>query len=396
MAHSWDDPDESTGIYDPTRASIQPADERWFISRDRQAKEQLSAAQIIQLCQDGTVSEATLVWREGLSGWTPLGEVPELAQALRAFSRIPPMPKTGVAFDSAVLPSLPLRGSLPSLPPPPSLPAAARYGNTTTPPQRMSIGGRMPSVIINEGKSPTPLPAGRLLSMLKFPEPYSIQMPGARRVGIWTLVLGASTLLVGTALGAVLFAGEESAKVAAVVELDLDDTSSRASAELPSDLAEGPAQPAAAGGALGSKSVLPRVVEESPAPPLGAPTLASKPEGASESRSGNGTPERKATSKAKAAPSPAVGNGFDAAAANRALASAASRAGRCKPAGGPTGPGQVRVTYAPSGSVKSVNVVTAKFQDTTTGSCLQMVFRSAKVPPFTGDDATVTKGFTIQ
>jgi len=88
-------------------------------------------------------------------------------------------------------------------------------------------------------------------------------------------------------------------------------------------------------------------------------------------------------------------NTFNREAAKAALAEAASQAKNCRPAGGPTGAGRVEVHYEPSGRVSSVNI-SSKFENTTTGSCVRMLFRRAKVPEFTGAPVvTVSKSFEI-
>jgi hypothetical protein len=89
-------------------------------------------------------------------------------------------------------------------------------------------------------------------------------------------------------------------------------------------------------------------------------------------------------------------NTFNREAAKSALAEAASQAKNCRPAGGPSGTGRVEVHYEPSGKVASVNILTGKFENTTTGSCVKMLFRRAKVPEFTGAPVvTVSKSFEI-
>ena len=88
-------------------------------------------------------------------------------------------------------------------------------------------------------------------------------------------------------------------------------------------------------------------------------------------------------------------NTFSREAAKAALAEAASQAKNCRPAGGPTGAGRVEVHYEPSGRVSNVTI-SSKFENTTTGSCVKMLFRRAKVPEFTGIPAvTVSKSFEI-
>jgi hypothetical protein len=89
-------------------------------------------------------------------------------------------------------------------------------------------------------------------------------------------------------------------------------------------------------------------------------------------------------------------NTFNREAAKAALAEAAAQAKNCRPAGGPNGTGRVQVHYEPSGKVSKVDILTGKFENTTTGSCVVMLFRRAKVPEFTGAPVvTVSKSFEI-
>jgi hypothetical protein len=87
---------------------------------------------------------------------------------------------------------------------------------------------------------------------------------------------------------------------------------------------------------------------------------------------------------------------FNRDAAKQALDDAAGQARNCRPAGGPSGSGQVQVRYEPSGKVANVQILTGKFENTTTGSCVKMLFRRAKVPEFTGAPVVVVvKKFEI-
>jgi hypothetical protein len=89
-------------------------------------------------------------------------------------------------------------------------------------------------------------------------------------------------------------------------------------------------------------------------------------------------------------------NTFNREAAKAALAEAAAQAKNCRPAGGPSGTGRVQVHYEPTGKVSKVDILTGKFENTTTGSCVVMLFRRAKVPEFTGAPVvTVSKSFEI-
>jgi len=98
-------------------------------------------------------------------------------------------------------------------------------------------------------------------------------------------------------------------------------------------------------------------------------------------------------SEAKAEPA-AVGSAVNDAAAS-ALGNAAKLAASCRPPGGAAGAGKARVIYSNDGEVQSVEILTAKFRDTLTGSCVRMVFRRAKIPAFKGEPPTFIKSFTI-
>ncbi|XXT18647.1 zinc-ribbon domain-containing protein [Sorangium sp. So ce429] len=92
---------------------------------------------------------------------------------------------------------------------------------------------------------------------------------------------------------------------------------------------------------------------------------------------------------------PASGAEFNRGAASSALGAAASSAKSCKKAGGPTGTGKVKVTFAPSGNVTSAEVQGAPFAGTSVGGCVARLFRGARVPAFGGGPVSVSKSFTI-
>jgi uncharacterized protein DUF4339 len=92
----------------------------------------------------------------------------------------------------------------------------------------------------------------------------------------------------------------------------------------------------------------------------------------------------------------APGSTFNREAARTALDDAAAQAKNCRPVGGPSGSGRVQVRYEPTGKVGAVSVLTPMFDNTTTGSCVVMVFRRASIPAFTGSPAVVmNKNFEI-
>lgn len=123
---------------------------------------------------------------------------------------------------------------------------------------------------------------------------------------------------------------------------------------------------------------------------------AEKPEHADKPEKAERTTEKAEKAEAsadapKAAPATAAVN--EAAAA--ALANSANLASSCRPRGGPSGAGKARVIYSNDGEVQSVEILTAKFRDTLTGSCVRMVFRRAKIPAFKGEPPSFIKTFTI-
>ncbi|MEI9938180.1 MAG: zinc-ribbon domain-containing protein [Pseudomonadota bacterium] len=94
-------------------------------------------------------------------------------------------------------------------------------------------------------------------------------------------------------------------------------------------------------------------------------------------------------------PPPADAQPFSKASAISALTAAASAAGSCKKAGGPTGAGKATVTFAPSGRVTTATVAGGSYAGTGVGGCVASVFRRAHVPPFSGSSVTVSKSFQI-
>jgi len=85
------------------------------------------------------------------------------------------------------------------------------------------------------------------------------------------------------------------------------------------------------------------------------------------------------------------------AAARVALGRAAAAAGSgCKQPDDPAGGGKVSVTFAPSGRVTAARVVGPPFAGTRIGGCIAATFRTATVPPFSGDPVVVTKDVVVR
>ncbi|WP_437528060.1 zinc-ribbon domain-containing protein [Sorangium sp. So ce726] len=123
-------------------------------------------------------------------------------------------------------------------------------------------------------------------------------------------------------------------------------------------------------------------------PAAATPAAAEKPASA---------PAAAAEKPAAPKPEPAASGGaeFNRGAASSALGAAAGSAKSCKKAGGPTGTGRVKVTFAPNGSVTSAEVQGAPFAGTSVGGCVARLFRGARVPAFGGGSVSVSKSFTI-
>jgi predicted Zn finger-like uncharacterized protein len=147
--------------------------------------------------------------------------------------------------------------------------------------------------------------------------------------------------------------------------------------------------------------------EEKPAPAASATAEEPKAPAPEEEKKQAVEPSKKAEAekpkpgvekKPEPKPEPIAGEGpsFNKGAAIAALSSAASSAGSCKRAGGPTGSGKVLVTFAPSGRVTTANVTGGSFGGTAVGGCVASIFRAARVPAFGGRPVTVSKSFTIR
>ncbi len=69
-----------------------PAQPTWHIAVNGQTQGPFGAQQIAQGISAGQINGATLVWNSGLSGWTPAGQVPQLAMYFEATPPPPPPP----------------------------------------------------------------------------------------------------------------------------------------------------------------------------------------------------------------------------------------------------------------------------------------------------------------
>ncbi len=376
-------------VFDPSRST---SDDRWYISRDGFAKEPVTAGQIIDLCTSGSITDATLVWREGLSDWSPLGEVPELAQALRAFSRHP-------SPSGAAPPPIPpgRRPSLPSLPAHPSLPPVP----PPAVPPRVALSHRVSSHIIDERRKVSLHPLGHVavplvgqpLSVFTREERYSVLFPGGKRVGVWTLAAGAGVFVVATLLGMLIFGGKHSASghEPIVIDYGSEGEASEGGDEAPEggDEASGEARPSVEVVAVSSDG---EEAEGEKAERLASDKEKSKPEVAPVEEPTSAADEEQARSNTDA---PKTAN-IDRKAVNATLARAADEVeASCKPSGEAKGAGKVRVLFTPSGKVATVKLLTLRFRDTPAGDCVKAAFEKATVPPYEGGNVAALKLFKV-
>lgn len=85
---------------------------------------------------------------------------------------------------------------------------------------------------------------------------------------------------------------------------------------------------------------------------------------------------------------------FDRSAAASAIGAIAdSGLQKCKVTNAAKGEGHVKITFAPSGEAKDVNVDKGPWLGTPVAKCMSREFKKAKVPAFSGDAVTVGRTF---
>ncbi len=79
-------------------------DDIWFYAKDKQTHGPVSIGAMRRLLENTQLLASTLVWKEGMEQWRPLGEVRELTDILQAIASPPPPPSAPIApgLDEAV------------------------------------------------------------------------------------------------------------------------------------------------------------------------------------------------------------------------------------------------------------------------------------------------------
>ncbi|HTQ02271.1 MAG TPA: zinc-ribbon domain-containing protein [Polyangiaceae bacterium] len=162
---------------------------------------------------------------------------------------------------------------------------------------------------------------------------------------------------------------------------------------------EKPADSASATETSSAKPASSGAASAAPATTAATAKVASTSSTTKSSSSSSGSSSKEAKEKAaKAAEETMPNQGsapFSVSAAQVALTQAATNAGSCAKAAGPTGSGKVQVTFATSGRVTTATVMGPPFAGTSIGGCVAGVFRKARVPAYAGNPVTVSKSFRI-
>jgi hypothetical protein len=89
-----------------------------------------------------------------------------------------------------------------------------------------------------------------------------------------------------------------------------------------------------------------------------------------------------------------TGGPFDRSAAAAALG-AVSILG-CEISGEPSGPGHIKITFSPDGTVESAVIDKPAIAGTAVGACIVERFRAVRIPAFGGGTVTVGKAFVVE
>lgn len=385
--------EEVTRIY----AASEPPPPPWQVWVPGSAqRDEYSRTELRARLADGRLPQDALVWPPEGDAWLKASEVPELRS-------------TG---------SLPL----PSLPPPPvaaaspsttgQFPAASRNQYPTTPPSR-SPSERARALaranVVDVARRSYRAGADFVENVIE-QVPFEKMSTGPR--GLW--VAGGASFFVVLTTVLLLQVWSLKAEVTTLREEVSGNTSSPEAVRQGTVQAASPA-PAPAPEVEPQRAEL--VVATAPAKPAPTPTtelpaaeaegdapVANDPKPAAAPKTQARAPARHATraptAKKKASapsePQKAVFTGpFDFGKAKAALVSAAGRASGCGKEEA-TGSGAVMVTFATSGRIANVTILTPKFQTGATAGCIRSAFSAARIPPFSGAAKAVKKSFTIQ
>jgi predicted Zn finger-like uncharacterized protein len=230
-------------------------------------------------------------------------------------------------------------------------------------------------------------------------DPVAISTAGTTKkggAGVW-LALGAVVLAAGGAVAAGLPAKlmGASAPPPSAQPAALPEATPAASPAASAPEADSSAAPAASSAPSVATAAAPATTPATPASPTPAADGAAKPQAAAEPAHSDEKPAAPEAPPERAEPQPTDSPPFDKAAAIAALTAAAASAQSCKTPDGPAGSGKVAITFMPSGRATNTQV-SGDLAGTAVGGCVARIFRSAKVPAFSGDAVTVSKSFSVE
>lgn len=409
-------------------------DQEWMVQVTPLDRRMMSTEQLVAEFHGGRLSDKTLVWRGGMDDWLPIQRVDELSKAPRAglsmmprMGNLPPPPAARPASHPvwAMPASSPGAAALP--PPPAAMPSASSSMNlglpkpismAAPPPEPVSQTNTTRPVALDFSDVPpeamNPVQGKRALValgaagiMAVFVTFYALssgdakptaEAPSAAQPQTVAALQPAATKAEPTVAAPAPVPPQ--AEVAEPTSEASNDDSSAASAS------ERRTQPArysmrseyrkrkGGGSSESSRSESESTSSAEPAAPPAPRASASNDDSASEVEASPADDDADSAEAPKSTGKP--GNTFNREAAKSALDDAALQAKNCRPQGGPSGTGRVQVRYEPSGKVAAVSILTGKFENTTTGSCVKMLFRRAKVPEFSGAPVVVVnKSFEI-
>ncbi len=409
-------------------------DQEWMVQVTALDRRMMSTGQLLADLQVGKLNLRTLVWRGGMDDWMPISRIEELSRS--SAPPVAPAPRYAV-------------GNLPPPPAPP--PSQASWASAPLPPPPMALTPPPPPPPSPSKPyaAPLPPPPAPIVSQSNTTRPVAVDfsdMTAANDSPLqgkrWVMALSAVAILaVFVTVYSLSSGGDDSATQAAAAlaqpqAVNALQPASAASGERPSEAAsraaeaKAEASPTAVAGedesdsnaASGTGTVRPtnaparyaprsdyrrrsrtspsegasaasNEAEETPAP---APSNDSDDANDSSGQVAATAADDDADADEAPKSSGKSGSTFNRDAAKAALDEAASQAKNCRPQGGPSGTGRVQVRYEPSGKVAAVSILSSKFENTTAGSCVRMLFRRAKVPEFTGAPVVVVnKSFEI-
>jgi hypothetical protein len=417
-------------------------DQEWMVQLSPTNRKMMSTDRVVIELASGELDDTTLVWRGGMEEWMPIGQVEELTRARSSAPPPRPLPPPApvpasassiAAAEAADEDGIDAGGDAPSfeidedidgptpLVPPAPAAAMSEAGKPASPPPPRSYTGRPVAVDFSAVPPKRPaslrlvLGAGGAAAAMVLVTLYSLSRGGvfettsasAEATSVKALEPAAAAAPPTTAAPAPAAApAAEATPPAAEAPSPAPAVASSEPATDPAEASDAPStdppkkltwrermklrKQRAAAKAAAATEATGGTTEDAPERAKPAPRSKTRQLAAAKS-SAEDTAE-----EAEAAPAAGPTVGFNRQAAHAALKDAAAQAANCRPAGGPTGSGKVQVRYDATGKVSSVAILTPGFENTTTGSCIQMVFRRAKIASFSGSPVTLTEGFEIK